>query len=166
VINNFDTCLESVEKKHFFIQDGDDQEPAFIVLDNGEFKVINKTDSPIYFLKIDSCVYGSNDDSRCDCAIYNDNTFCFIELKCIRPSKFSQNRKKAESQIEATIKDFHNEEVIQNKNLEAYVCLNCQTKVTENFEPITQTPRNNEQATHFMLNLNTSLYYGTKKEFN
>ncbi len=83
--------------------------------------MINNTDNPINFLKIDACISDSNDTTRCDCAIYDNNTFCFIELKCIKPSTFSKNRKTAEKQLEAT---------------------------------------------HFMLNLNTKLYYDTKKEFN
>lgn len=166
MINNFNKCLERVEKKHFFIKDGDDQEPAFIVKRNGEFEVINNIEDPINFLKIDSCIYGSSDDTRCDCAIYNDDTFCFIELKCIKTSAVTKNRKKAETQLEATIIDFKNEGVLQNKTLEAYACLNCRIKIDDTFEPITQKPKNSEKEAHFMETLNTKLYYECKKEFN
>lgn len=154
-MNNFDICVESVNKK-----------PASIVEGNGEFEVINNTSEPIYFLKTDSCVYDSSDTTRCDCAIYNDNTFSFIELKCIKPKNFNKKRKEAENQLEATIQDFSNSEVIQDKILEAFVCSNCQIKTDGNFEPITKKPRNSNKESHFLLNLKTRLYYDTKKEFN
>lgn len=166
MIPNIDICYESIDKQHFFIQDGGDQEPTFIVESNGEFEVINPHNTPLTFLKTDSCVYDSNDKTRCDCVIYNETTFCFIELKCIKPKNFTKNRQKAEKQLEMTIKDFQNEELLKNKTLEAYVCSNCQVKIDDDFEPITKQPKNSEKKTHFLLNLNTKLYYSTKKEFN
>ena len=166
MINNFDECLESVEEKHFFIQDGSNQKPAFIVKEKGEFEVINHTSDSINFLKTDSCISDSNDTKRCDCAVFNNDTFCFIELKCIRASKFTTNRKKAETQLEATIDNFKDEDILSNKNLEAYVCLNCKIDENDGFESITQRPRNKDKETHFLFNLNTRLYYATKKEFN
>jgi len=166
MINNFEECLENVQEKHFFIKDGDNQEPAFIVEKNGEFEVINRTDNAIKFLKIDSCIYSSDDTSRCDCAVYNNNIFCFIELKCIKPKNFSKKRKEAEEQLKATIIDFQNKEVIKNKNLEAYVCSNCITKIDDKYEPITQQPENKNLRTYFELELNTIIEYTTKKEFN
>lgn len=166
MINNFDPCLESVNKSHFFIQDGDNQEPSFIVDKNGEFEVINHTSNPIGFLQIDSCISNSSDNTRCDCAIYNDDIFCFIELKCMKPINFSKNRKKAEKQLKATIINFRNEDITKNKILEAYVCSNCKTEEESNFEPITQQPKNTNQITYFEFELKTILYYDTKKEFN
>ena len=166
MINNFNTCVESIDEKLFFIQDGDNQKSAFIVEKNGEFEVANNTSDPIKFLKIDSCVSNSSDNTRCDCAIYNSDTFCFIELKCIKPTSFSKNRKKAEKQLEATIEEFDNEDIIKNKNLEAYVCSNCKTEKDTSYEPITQQPKNTNQTTYFEFELNTKLYYSTKKEFN
>ncbi len=159
-------CIESVDKKHFYIQDGVNQKPAFIVEENGEFEVINNTDNSIEFLQIDACLFNSNDTTRCDCAVYDNNTFCFIELKCIKPSAFSKNRKKAEEQLEATIKYFNDENITQNKTLEAYVCSNCKIKLDDTFEPITQRPKNREKELYFISSLNTLLYYDTKKEFN
>ncbi len=166
MIPNFDKCLKSIDQPHFFIQDGDDQEPAYITEEDGEFQIINNTNCPINFLPIDSCVYGSSDISRCDCSVYNEKTFCFIELKCIKPKNFNKKRKEAEDQLEITIKEFKNEEIVHGKTLEAYVSLNCQIKINDNFEPITQQPTNKTKAAHFLLTFSTKLYYNTKKEFN
>jgi hypothetical protein len=166
VINNFDICIESIVKKHFFIEDIKDKEPAEIKYTDGEFEVINHTNSPINFLKIDSCVYSSSDTTRSDCAVYNDNTFCFIELKCIKPKNFTKKRKEAEEQLEATIRDFQDKEIVKNKNLEAYVCSNCIVKVDEKYEEITKQPKNKEVRAKFEFELNTIIYYSKKKEFN
>ncbi|WP_294963592.1 hypothetical protein [Sulfurimonas sp.] len=164
VINNFDKCVESVDKKHFFIQDADDQKPAFIVEENGEFEVVNKTNHPVDFLKIDSCVSNSSDNKRCDCAIYNDDIFCFIELKNSKRTNWKSWIKSAEEQLEATIEDFKNEEITKNKTLEAYMCCTC--KIDGNFTKISRASNNYEVQTYFIDELNTKLYCDTKKEFN
>ena len=165
MINNFNSCIESIVKKHFFIEDIKDKEPAEIKYTDGEFEVINHTNSPIDFLKIDSCIYSSGDTTRSDCAVYDNDTFCFIELKCIKPKNFAKKRREAEDQLEATIRDFKDKEIIKGKNLEAYVCSNCIIKVNAKYESITKQPRNKDQETNFLFNLKTKLYYATKKEF-
>jgi len=164
VINNFNNCLESVNKKHFFIQDGENQKPAFLVEFNGEFEVINNTDSSINFLKIDSCVYDSSDSKRCDCAIYSDNTFCFLELKNSKRTQWKNHRASAEKQLKSTISDFNDENITKNKTLEAYMCCTC--KIDGNFTKISRASNNYEVQTYFIDELNTKLYCDTKKEFN
>jgi len=165
VINNFDDCLESIDEKHFFIQDGEAQRPAFIVGTNGEFEVINNTDSPINFLKIDSCVYDSRDGTRCDCAIYNDDTFCFLELKNSKRTNWKSHRESAEKQLEATILDFKDENITNNKTLEAYMCCTS-CNIDGNYTRILRASNNNEKTVYFIDELNTKLYCDTKKGFN
>lgn len=74
-------CTQSLSKNYFFIRDDKQNKPSYIEFDNGQFEVINHTQKEIFFLQIDDCLYGSQDATRCDCAIYNDDVFCFIELK-------------------------------------------------------------------------------------
>lgn len=165
--NSLQKCTQSVLEKHFFIEDGDDQKPAFISLSNGEFEIINNTQYSLHFLKVDSCLYNSKDTTRCDSVIYNNDTVCFIELKCIKPKNFTENSKKAANQIETTIKDFKKQHILQDKKTkEAFICLNCQIKQDGSYEPITRRPKNNNTSVHFRTNLNTKLFYDTKKEFN
>ena len=166
MLNNLTECLEEIHTSHFFIKDGDDGETAFIDVNHGEFEVINNSHNSIHFLKTDSCVYNSNDGKRCDCIIYNENTFCFVELKCMKLKNFSKKRKEAEKQLELTIKDFKNESIIKNKILEAYSCCNCYIKYNDNYEAITTKPKNHEKVTYFEEELNTTLLCNTKKEFN
>lgn len=164
MISNFETCLESVDEKHFFIQDGKDERPAFRVETNGEFEVVNNRDSPINFLQIDSCIYDSNDSKRCDCAIYSDDTFCFIELKSSKRTNWKSHRESAEKQLKASILAFNDEDITKNKILEAYMCCTC--KVDGNFTKISRASNNYEVQTYFIDELNTKLYCDTKKEFN
>jgi len=164
VINNFGECLESVEEKHFFIQDGSNQKPAFIVKEKGEFEVINNTRDSINFLKIDSCVYNSDDTKRCDCALYSLDTFCFIELKNSKRTNWKSHRITAENQLKATIIDFIDEGITKNKILEAYMCCTC--KIDGNYTKISRASNNYEVQTYFIDELNTKLYCDTKKEFN
>lgn len=164
VINNFEICTQSVHQQHFSIQDGDDVKPAFLVEKNGEFEVLNNTKSPIHFLKIDSCISNSNDSKRCDCAIYNDDTFCFIELKNSKRTNWKSHRKSAEEQLEATILNFTYENITKNKVLEAYMCCTC--IIDENFTKISRASNNYETQTYFIDALNTKLYCDTRKEFN
>ena len=165
MINNFDNCLESVNKPHFFIRDGEDQKPAFIVDENGEFEVVNNTSNSIYFLKTDSCVYTSKAPKRCDCTIYNDNTFCFVELKLTKRTQWKSWRNSAEEQLEATIRNFKNKDIIQNKTLEAYMCCTY-CDINDKITKISRATNKNETITYFQDELNTALYCGIKKEFN
>ena len=165
MINNFNECLESVDKKHFFIQDGNDQEPSFIVENKGEFEVINNTNLPIKFLKTDACVSSSNDDKRCDCTIYNDNTFCFVELKNSKRTNWKIHRETAEKQLKATILDFKDESITKNKTLEAYMCCNS-CDIAGNFTKILRASNNSNTQVYFKDILKTRLYCDTKKEFN
>ncbi|MDF1883321.1 hypothetical protein JHD49_05145 [Sulfurimonas sp. SAG-AH-194-C21] len=165
VINNFNECLETVNKTHFYIQDGDDQKPAFIVENNGEFEVTNNTSSPINFLKTDACVSSSNDNKRCDCAIYNDDTFCFIELKSSKRTNWKSHRETAEKQLKATILDFKNEDIAKNKTLEAYMCCTS-CDIDGNRTRILRASNSSDVQIYFKDILKTRLYCGTKKEFN
>jgi len=166
VINNFDDCLEAISAKHFFIQDGENNQPAFIKQNDGQFEVINKTTKDINFLKVDDCLDFEVDTKKCDCIVFNEETFCFIELKTLQSEKTTiktKRRKKAEEQLKVTINKFADEGLIQNRQREAYVSLTCIKEST-----LTNIPNisNQEAISDFEMNLDTSLYYKCKKEFN
>jgi len=164
MINNLSECTETIDEKYFFIKDGDEGKPALIIKENGEFEVRNNTNSPINFIKIDSCISNSNDGKRSDCVIYNYDTFCFIELKCIKPKLLANTKRKAKKQLESTINKFNNQDIIKNKKREAYMCFNC--KIDGNYTQISKATNPSATITYFEDELNTSLYCDTKKEFN
>ncbi|WP_455756122.1 hypothetical protein [Sulfurimonas sp.] len=166
MINNFNNCLETINDKHFFIQDGNNQEAAFIIDKNGQFEVINSTHEEIKFLAVDDCIDFGVDTQKCDCIVFNDKDFCFIELKTLQSDKATtktKRRKKAEEQLRSTINHFSDEDIIKTKQLEAYVSLTC---LKDNM--LTKIPNISNQETiyEFEIDLNTSLHYKCKKEFN
>ena len=166
MIENIDDCLELVLQKHFFIQDEDGSSSAFIKYDNGQFEVKNDTDNNISFMKIDSCLEFKENYQKCDCAIFNDDVFCFIELKTLESDKStikSKRRKKAENQLQYTIENFQDEDIIKNKKLEAYVSLTCNRD-----DKLTEIPNisNKDKELEFIEDFKTRLYYKCKKEFN
>jgi len=165
VISNFSKCIESINKKYFFIKDGDNQEPAYIVEENGEFKVVNNTDNDILFLKTDACIYTSKAPKRCDCIVYNDDTLCFIELKSTKRTQWKSWRKSAEEQLKETILNFRNEDITQNKTLEAYMCCTY-CDINDKLTKISRASNNSDTITYFEDELKTALYCDTKKEFN
>jgi len=166
MLENIDDCREVISSKNFFIQDKDGSSPAFIKYDNGQFEVINTIEDDINFLKIDDCIYTSEDKSRCDCAIFNDKVFCFIELKTLETKKGKtkkERRKTAEKQLKHTIYNFKDESILQNKNKEAYVSFTCNID-----GKLTEIPNigNADKKLEFKDDLDTDLKYSCKKEFN
>ncbi len=155
-------CQEVISHSNFFIQDDIKNKPAYIKYDNGQFKIINKKQKDINFLKIDDCIYTSKDDTRCDCAIFDDKVFCFIELKTCKINNQNTNRKKADNQLKKTIINLKSERIVQGKALEAYACLTCEidNKLTRITNAYCQ-----DTIFSFEEELNTYLQYECKKEF-
>ncbi len=165
MINNFSECVENINKKRFFIRDGNDQEPVCVAEDNGEFEVTNNTSDFLHLLKTDSCVYISKAPKRCDCIIYNNHTVCFIELKLTKRTQWKSWRNSAEEQLEATILQLKDKDITQNKALEAYMCCTY-CDINDKITKISRATNKNETITYFEDELNTALYCDTKKEFN
>lgn len=149
MIEKLEQCTQLISEKNFFILDDKEEKAPYIVATSGEFEIINNNKKELKFIAIDSFIYNSEDNKRCDCAIYDDGTFCFIELKNSKRTNWHNHRKKAESQLEETIKTFISSGITKNRKLEAYMCCNCKIEI----------------KVYFQDNLNTSLYCDTQKEF-
>ena len=162
ILNN---CVEHISMNEFYIIDDIQTNSTKIINENGQFKIINNTNKNLSFLKIDNCVGFDEDTQKCDCAIFNDDVFCFIELKTMTSDKQNlktKRRKKAEEQLKYTIISFKDEELIQNKTLEAYVSITCFKN--ENLIPVPLTP-NQDKILEFKEDFNVKLQYSCKKEF-
>ena len=160
---DLENCTNNISDTHFLIQDDIENQPAYIKYDQGQFEVKNNTKKDIGFLQIDDCIYTSKDKSRCDCAVYDDKVFCFIELKTCKILSQKANRKKADAQLRFTIEQFRSDGIIHDQTLEAYACLTC--NYDGKFTKITNA-RNQNTIVEFEDELNTRLYYECKKEFN
>ena len=155
-------CLQFIIKKSFEIFDHEEDKKCYILEENGQFKVINTNEKEIGFIAVDECLFNSSDGSRADCIIFDDEVFCFIELKHCKNKNIPRNRQKAKKQLITTI-EFFKEKINIEQKLEAYICVTC----SSNEEKITMTPRaNNEEAQlEFEEFLDTQLFYKCEKEF-
>ena len=155
-------CLEFLNEEYFEIIDDDEDKKAYIVRENGQFKVLNPAKKEIVFLAIDECLFDSSDSSRADCAVFDEKVIAFIELKHCKPKKISTHRRKAKTQL-ATIIDFFQRNIVLDRELEAYICVTCFDDEGVRIE----LPRasNLEAQLEFEEEYNTPLFYKCKKEF-
>lgn len=88
------------------------------------FEVSNPKAQLLHFVAIDHCLFSAKlYNKRCDCAIFNHDTFCFIEIKR-KKGKIGALRREAKEQLRQTIFDFKKEfPKIENFNIEAYASI-------------------------------------------
>lgn len=91
--------------------------------DDGCFKVENKNQRIVNFLCIDHCLLFDSDEMRCDCALFDDEVFRFIELKKSSTKTKPKRKAHALEQLKRTITLFYEKLPIQNHRLEAYMCI-------------------------------------------
>lgn len=151
-------CLETYFHNRFWIYDCDDEYRCYVKTDEDQFCVINESENNIYFLAIDKCMFSDTDQfEKCDCAVFNDEVFAFIEIKKSKKRTKSQNKKKAKSQLISTINVFK-EKVEFNVPLEAYLCIGDSPK----------TPAKSATSSDMLLEfeeMGVSLFEGCQKEF-
>lgn len=125
-----DGCLETTAKSEFGILDRKAEKCIIQHYEGGKihFIVLNPNQKPIHFLAIDHCLFSDNlpkteNHQRCDCAIFDETTFCFIEIKDVVFSQKSKESRDAKNQLLDTIDIFQNKIDFKGKRLEAYVCV-------------------------------------------
>lgn len=157
-------CLESTTEPAFelfdsqvppqrcYIKYNHDQEGHFLVK-NGSRKTIN-------FLAIDKCVFGDNAETHCDCALFDENVFCFIEIKDAGKRTRKEHRRKAYQQLKSTILVFRLKEVFSEETqVEAIISF-----VSKSSYPV-RTSSSADAALMFELECNAQLLEGNEKEF-
>ena len=123
-------CLQTLTDKMFCIYDHEVEKRCYIQ-DNSEgvkhFIVENPYGHHINFLAIDKCMLTDSElTQRCDCAVFDEQTFCFVEIKTTSSEKDRRRakcRKKASDQLMATISYFKNKVNFNEIKLEAYIIL-------------------------------------------
>ena len=117
------TCLEILTDFEFSIYDSEIGR-CFIQKEVDEiihFTVKNPNHKEIGFLAIDKCIFMDSDKiKRCDFAVFDNKTFCFVEIKETNQRK-SENSRKAREQLLITIDEFKGKIDFSDKRLEAYV---------------------------------------------
>lgn len=113
ILTDLEFSIYDSEMGRCFIQKKDDE----II----HFTVKNPNQKEIGFLAIDKCIFMDSDNiKRCDCAVFDNKTFCFIEIKETNQRK-SENSRKAREQLLTTIEEFIDKFDFSDKRLEAYV---------------------------------------------
>lgn len=127
-------CLDSNDAAHLVVYEGTDGRACFEALEQTNsvvgFLLKNPDRKQIYLLAVDHCFFEDHEEPRCDCVLFDNQHFCFVELKLnvVKRRRVTQTLKEARKQLGATIRFFKT--AIQPKSedffdftLEAYVVM-------------------------------------------
>ncbi len=89
------------------------------------FTVENNTAKPLNFLAIDRCLIIDDDNKKCDCAVFNDNEFHFVEIKTASTGVRGKRRRTAFEQLKNTIDVFYGKMDFSGLNVFAMICIGC-----------------------------------------
>lgn len=167
-------CLQTTTDGEFYIYDHETEKRCYVHTDPDHvihFTVKNKDEKTISFLAIDKCLLMDDDlTQRCDCAVFDEETFCLIEIKVT--SSMTQRKKlrvKAKNQLKASADFFQSHMAFATKQIEAYVCLLTEVNDSQS-EPDTSRTRPLNRAslveeTEEFNELGVSLFHDNRKEF-
>ena len=122
-------CHEIQKGAEFHIYDSDEGKSK--ICENEEphhFSVVNPNEKSISFLAIDKCLISDSERGmgRCDCAVFDDSTFCFVEIKAItteNANSIDAHRKKSRDQLLNTIRRFKSVLNFHNFQIEAFIAI-------------------------------------------
>lgn len=130
-------CLETHADFYLGVFDPPGNARCIIVKNPSEkvhYKIRNPSAKEIHFLAIDHCMATSSDPQRCDFAVFDEATFCFVEVKeTNRPQQRAKHRQRAKAQLLETIGWFQSKIDFTGKTIEAHLCvgnLSSRPKVT------------------------------------
>ncbi len=86
------------------------------------FTVTNPLQKEVHFLAIDKCVLTDSDKTHCDCAIFDNSQFLFVEISDSKKLHRNAKRKKAKAQLSQTITHFRENGINFPDNLNAVIC--------------------------------------------
>lgn len=119
-------CFQTLTDIEFCVYDTGDRRCEIQTDPDGvvHFTVENPTGRDINFLAIDNCLFTDNTIQRCDCAVFDSKTFCFVEIKEVdHAARRSDQYRKAKEQLKTTIQHFQEQLTFTTKRIEAYACV-------------------------------------------
>ncbi len=148
-------CIEVNSKKDFYIKDFDDSKCEIVQkTTNFNVEIVNKSKKSLHFLAVDNCIYTERDEKRCDCAVFNENNFFFIEIKDGKPRNRKLHRKRAIEQLEQSIIDFRDKEIpLEGHFLYAYISFRSKSRIAKT---------NKSETVDFWTKYNVRLMEGNK----
>ncbi|MCP4701971.1 MAG: hypothetical protein GY862_34695 [Gammaproteobacteria bacterium] len=132
IANN--NCLEANDSSVFHVYDDPTAgrcriDTAMEIPEEQSFVVDNPDNKQIRLLAVDHCLLFDGEGKKCDCILYDDTYFCFIELKDVISDdhqKRRRARKDAKPQLLATIEllqDSLPASALADITQEAYLCV-------------------------------------------
>jgi hypothetical protein len=120
-----------------------------------DFTVENPTCRKIHFLAIDKCLFMDvpGEPRRCDFAVFDTKTFCFVEIKD------GVHTKDAKEQLKITIRLFREKMTFTTRFVEAHLCVRGSVK------PRPARLVQDIIAEAEFAELNVKLYHGNSKRF-
>jgi hypothetical protein len=161
-ISDCNGSYENTTNTEFYIYDPPPEinQPVRIVAatDDYQLTIQNPNNFEICLVKTDRCLF-PNDIAKCDCLLFNDEKFFFVEIKTSSTGGMKEKRNKAVKQLGATISILKNNEILlTDLDTKAIICF----KKRELY-PI-RTSANSQRAV-FLSEYNISLEEGNKIEF-
>ncbi len=156
-------CLQTLTSPEFYIFDADEKR-CFIQTDpdgTKHFTVENPTQRDIHFLAIDKCLFMDNVKGlkRCDFAVFDAKTFCFVEIKETEMAgQRSARTQDAKLQLKETLRLFRENLTFATRFVEAHLCVGDRSP-----RPARLTTDLNEQIEFAALG--AKLYRGNSKRF-
>jgi len=147
------TIIEVFEPKvaKCYISEGHDS--------NSNFSILNPNFKEISFLAIDKCVFLDSDPlKRCDFAIFDLGTFCFVEIKDTL-NRSSSHKDKSSEQLISTINEFLCKLSFEGYVLEAIISWRYRPK-----RPLASTNMQSKKI-FFHTTFNARLFEGNQKTF-
>ena len=130
-----DKCLDHNDSERFYILEDDTSGKSIIdkSLTQDGFLIINPHKKTVYMLATDNCFLECLDQyegKQCDCIVFDDHFFCFVELKLnvSRPKQVTKSLREAREQLGNVIEFFRETFDKASKDflgfeLEAYVVM-------------------------------------------
>lgn len=109
-----DKCLDHDDGERFYILEDDTLSKSiieeYLILNDG-FLIINPNKKTVYLLAVDNCFLEYLDEyegKRCDCIVFDDHYFCFVELKLnvSEPRQVTKRLREARKQLGNVIEFF------------------------------------------------------------
>lgn len=81
-----------------------------------ELTVQNSSGQPVHLVAIDCCLFASNEPSRCDCALVQEETIHFVEFKHGNQRRRTDRIKDCIPQLASSINDFYTNGVLSARH--------------------------------------------------
>lgn len=118
-------CLSFHDLQKLWVIDPDEKVKCEIVTvqsDQCDFEVLNPSGVLIGFIAVDQCLFDDSKGKKCDCILFSEDVFCFVEIKNTKLGNRKAEKRKAYAQLAATITVFQSKINFENIRQEANVC--------------------------------------------